>query len=64
MVARLHPLPLNPARSMIPVARMADMLLHPGESYEYTSGASIPTPVGTMRFRSARPASIGRGSRT
>lgn len=24
-------------------------LLKPGESYEYTSGASIPTPVGTMR---------------
>jgi ApaG protein len=24
-------------------------LLRPGESYEYTSGASIPTPVGTMR---------------
>ena len=24
-------------------------LLQPGESFEYTSGASIPTPVGTMR---------------
>jgi ApaG protein len=24
-------------------------LLQPGESYEYTSGASIPTRVGTMR---------------
>ena len=24
-------------------------LLQPGESYEYTSGASIATPVGTMR---------------
>jgi ApaG protein len=23
--------------------------LKPGESFEYTSGASIPTPVGTMR---------------
>ncbi|MFO1415486.1 MAG: Co2+/Mg2+ efflux protein ApaG [Burkholderiales bacterium] len=23
--------------------------LRPGESFEYTSGASIPTPVGTMR---------------
>lgn len=23
-------------------------LLQPGESFEYTSGASIPTPVGTM----------------
>jgi ApaG protein len=24
-------------------------MLKPGESFEYTSGASIPTPVGTMR---------------
>jgi len=24
-------------------------VLKPGESFEYTSGASIPTPVGTMR---------------
>jgi len=24
-------------------------LLRPGESFEYTSGASLPTPVGTMR---------------
>jgi biotin/methionine sulfoxide reductase len=29
------PLPLNPARSMIPVARIADMLLGPGESYAF-----------------------------
>jgi biotin/methionine sulfoxide reductase len=29
------PLPLNPARSMIPVARVADMLLGPGESYAF-----------------------------
>jgi biotin/methionine sulfoxide reductase len=29
------PLPLNPARSMIPVARIADMLLNPGTSYEF-----------------------------
>jgi biotin/methionine sulfoxide reductase len=29
------PLPLNPARSMIPVARMADMLLSAGESYAF-----------------------------
>jgi ApaG protein len=24
-------------------------VLHPGQSYEYTSGAAIATPVGTMR---------------
>ena len=24
-------------------------LLQPGESYEYTSGSSIPTPIGTMK---------------
>jgi biotin/methionine sulfoxide reductase len=29
------PLPLNPARSMIPVARIADMLLNPGASYAF-----------------------------
>jgi biotin/methionine sulfoxide reductase len=28
-------LPLNPARSMIPVARIADMLLAPGECYQF-----------------------------
>jgi biotin/methionine sulfoxide reductase len=28
-------LPLNPARTMIPVARIADMLLDPGASYEF-----------------------------
>lgn len=27
----------------------AQPLIQPGESYEYTSGASIATPVGTMR---------------
>ncbi len=29
------PLPVNPACTMIPVARIADMLLAPGESYEF-----------------------------
>src|SRR6266511_2484208 len=29
------PLPLNPARTMIPVARIADMLLNPGASYAF-----------------------------
>jgi len=29
------PLPLNPARVMIPVARIADMLLNPGASYAF-----------------------------
>ena len=29
------PLPLNPARAMIPVARIADMLLNPGASYAF-----------------------------
>src|SRR5712691_1164473 len=29
------PLPLNPARAMIPVARIADMLLDPGASYAF-----------------------------
>src|SRR6516225_10247170 len=29
------PLPLNPARTMIPVARIADLLLNPGASYAF-----------------------------
>jgi len=29
------PLPLNPARTVIPVARIADMLLNPGQSYAF-----------------------------
>jgi biotin/methionine sulfoxide reductase len=29
------PLPLNPARTVIPVARIADMLLNPGEQYAF-----------------------------
>src|SRR6185295_9295547 len=29
------PLPANPAKTAIPVARIADMLLHPGETYEF-----------------------------
>src|SRR5262245_30630952 len=29
------PLPLNPARTVIPVARIADMLLNPGERYAF-----------------------------
>jgi ApaG protein len=34
--------------------------LAPGESYEYTSGASIPTPVGTMRGTYQMRADDGR----
>ncbi len=35
-------------------------LLKPGESFEYTSGASIPTPVGTMRGTYQMRAEDGR----
>lgn len=34
--------------------------LDPGQSYEYTSGASIPTPVGTMRGTYRMRADDGR----
>ena len=37
------PLPLNPARTMIPVARIADMLLHPGQTYAF-NGRSYTYP--------------------
>lgn len=35
-------------------------LLKPGESFEYTSGVSIPTPVGTMRGSYQMRAENGR----
>jgi ApaG protein len=35
-------------------------LLKPGESFEYTSGASIPTPVGTMHGTYLMRAEDGR----
>ena len=35
-------------------------VLRPGESFEYTSGASIPTPVGTMRGAYRMMAEDGR----
>src|SRR6476619_667360 len=35
-------------------------VLKPGESFEYTSGASIPTPVGTMRGSYRMMAEDGR----
>ncbi len=35
-------------------------LLKPGESFEYTSGTSIPTPVGTMRGNYQMRAEDGR----
>ena len=35
-------------------------LLGPGESFEYTSGASLPTPVGTMRGSYQMVAADGR----
>ena len=36
-------------------------LLKPGENFEYTSGASIPTPVGTMRGSFQMRAEDGHG---
>ena len=32
------PQPLNPVRDFIPVAKIADLLLHPGEEFEYDGG--------------------------
>jgi len=34
----LMPVGKNPVRSFIPVARIADLLLHPGEAFEYDGG--------------------------
>jgi len=49
------PLPLNPARSMIPVARIADMLLSPGESYAFNGRRYIYPDVRLVYWAGGNP---------
>ena len=39
------PLPLNPARTVIPVARIADMLLDPGDDATRSTAGTTPIPT-------------------
>ena len=49
------PLPLNPARSMIPVARIADILLSPGESYAFNGRRYIYPDVRLVYWAGGNP---------
>ena len=49
------PLPLNPARSMVPVARIADMLLAPGESYEFNGRRYVYPDIALVYWAGGNP---------
>jgi biotin/methionine sulfoxide reductase len=49
------PLPLNPARSMIPVARIADALLSPGESYPFNGRQYIYPDIRLIYWAGGNP---------
>jgi biotin/methionine sulfoxide reductase len=49
----MMPAPRNPVRSFIPVARIADLLLKPGESFDY---AERVTPIPTSAWCTGRAA--------
>jgi biotin/methionine sulfoxide reductase len=48
-------IPLNPARTVIPVARMADMLLHPGEPYEFNGRRSTYPDIKLIYWAGGNP---------
>lgn len=48
-------IPLNPARTVIPVARMADMLLHPGEPYEFNGRRSTFPDIKLIYWAGGNP---------
>ncbi|HEY2535060.1 MAG TPA: molybdopterin-dependent oxidoreductase [Xanthobacteraceae bacterium] len=47
--------PVNPARAAIPVARMADMLLRPGEAYEFNGRRGIYPDVKLVYWAGGNP---------
>ncbi len=47
--------PANPARTAIPVARMADMLLQPGEPYEFNGRRSIYPDIRLVYWAGGNP---------
>jgi biotin/methionine sulfoxide reductase len=49
------PLPLNPARTVIPVARIADMLLNPGASYEFNGRRYVYPDVRLIYWAGGNP---------
>src|SRR5690606_32869418 len=56
----LLPLPLvpvgtNPVRSFIPVARIADLLLNPGESFDYDGGRYVYPDIRLVHWAGGNP---------
>jgi len=49
------PLPANPAKTSIPVARMADMLLQPGDSYEFNGKAHVYPDIRLIHWAGGNP---------
>ncbi len=49
------PMPPNPARSSIPVARIADMLLHPGEPYRFQGETRTYPDVRLVHWAGGNP---------
>jgi biotin/methionine sulfoxide reductase len=49
------PLPVNPARSSIPVARIADMLLNPGGTYEFNGRHDIYPDIRLIYWAGGNP---------
>jgi len=47
--------PLNPARAAIPVARMADMLLGPGEAYDFNGRRSVYPDIKLVYWAGGNP---------
>jgi biotin/methionine sulfoxide reductase len=46
---------LNPARSDIPVARVADMLLHPGETYDFNGKSHVYPDIHLVYWAGGNP---------
>ena len=47
--------PVNPARAAIPVARIADMLMHPGEPYDFNGHRSIYPDIKLIYWAGGNP---------
>ena len=50
-----NPLPANPAAASIPVARIADMLLHPGEPYDFNGRRAVYPDIKLVYWAGGNP---------
>ena len=54
LIPRMDPIP-NPARRAIPVARIADMLLHPGEAFDFNGKTMIYPDIRLVYWAGGNP---------